>query len=356
MIVNTSEGVVQTPNPASYPDSNLLESSDCPSDREWGWLYTMQPAFMAVICVLGVVGNAFVLCVFCLRKKRCTVAEIYLGNLAAADLVMVSCLPFWAVTVANKFNWEFGELLCRLVNVAISLNLYCSLMFLVLVSIDRYLALVKTMSTGRKRHVTWAKVICLCIWAFGFLMSLPVLLFRTVKYFPELNMTACYLAYPHDAWQVRHNLVTNIIGFLIPFVVIAFCSYHIIKTLNNNVMKKFSAVRHEKKATHMILAVLLVFFFCWIPFQIVMFLDTLYFFKIISGCLWEEILDVGIQISTYIAYSNSCLNPILYVFVGKHFRKNAKGMFKQILRKGTKAKGSQLSHLSSALKTQESKV
>nr|XP_013876381.1 PREDICTED: B2 bradykinin receptor-like [Austrofundulus limnaeus] len=79
--------------------------------------------------------------VFCLHKKACTTPEIYLSNMAAADLVLVSFLPFWAVFVSNHFHWTFGDAMCKIINMIIIMNSFCSIYFLVLVSIDRYLAL-----------------------------------------------------------------------------------------------------------------------------------------------------------------------------------------------------------------------
>ncbi|MEQ2245915.1 hypothetical protein ILYODFUR_032944 [Ilyodon furcidens] len=89
------------------------------------------------ISVLGIALNICILMVFILHKKPCTVAEIYLTNLAAADLVLVSFLPFWAISAWNKHKWIFGRALCKMVNVGILMNVYCSIYFLVLVSIDR---------------------------------------------------------------------------------------------------------------------------------------------------------------------------------------------------------------------------
>ncbi|MGH0178722.1 UNVERIFIED_CONTAM: hypothetical protein FKN15_078221 [Acipenser sinensis] len=332
---NTTEYPALIPSPENPTEawSNFNNSSQCPTNNAWGWLKTMQPAYMTIICVLGIIGNAFVLCVFCLHKKRCTVAEIYLSNLAAADLVMMCLLPFWVVTIANGSNWIFGGLLCRIVNIGIILNMYCSIYFLVLVSIDRYLALVKTMSDGRMRSVFCAKMSCLGIWAFGFLMSIPTIVFRTVGDFPEYNGTFCYLDYPHGSekkWEISNNLVLIIIGFFIPFLMISYCTYEITKALRSNIMERFSQGKTEKKATHLILAVLLVFFFCWVPFHVVTFLDILKEAGILNGCA----LEVGNQITTYLAYSNSCVNPILYVIVGKSFRKKAGQLFKQLFGKG----------------------
>lgn len=323
MGLNTSDWLVPSVDPELDLCSNYTAA--------WLWLSSLQPSYLGLVCVVGVVGNGLVLYVLCLQRKHCTVADVYLGNLATADLVMVSCLPFWAVTIARGYHWAFGEALCKLVNVAISMNYYCSVLFLVLVTVDRYLALVKPMSPNRLRRTAWAKRICLGIWFLGFLLSLPILLFRTVGYVEDPGVDACYLDYPHEAWRVQHNITRNVLGFLVPVLVVTYCSCHIVVALKDGRTRGLPGMGAERKATHLVLAVLAVFLICWTPFQVVRFLDTLDYFQVTPGCLWGHILDIAIQLSTYLAYSNSSVNPFLFVIVGKHFRKRAKEVFGKTL-------------------------
>uniref|UniRef100_A0A8C5YNS6 B2 bradykinin receptor n=2 Tax=Marmota marmota marmota TaxID=9994 RepID=A0A8C5YNS6_MARMA len=310
-------------------NGTLSQDSSCPDTEWWGWLNATQAPFLWVLFVLAAVENVFVLSVFCLHKSRCTVAEIYLGNLAVADLILACGLPFWAITIANNFDWLFGEVLCRVVNTMIYMNLYSSICFLMLVSIDRYLALVKTMSMGRMRGVRWAKLYSLVIWGCTLLLSSPMLVFRTMRGYSEEghNVTACVIIYPSHTWEVFTNVLLNLVGFLLPLSVITFCTVQIMQVLRNNEMQKFKEIQTERKATVLVLAVLLLFVVCWLPFQISTFLDTLLRLGILSGCWNEHIIDVITQISSYVAYSNSCLNPLVYVIVGKRFRKKSREVY-----------------------------
>ncbi|XP_077906944.1 B2 bradykinin receptor [Ictidomys tridecemlineatus] len=311
-------------------NGTLSQDSSCPDTEWWGWLNATQAPFLWVLFVLAAVENVFVLSVFCLHKSRCTVAEIYLGNLAVADLILACGLPFWAITIANNFDWLFGEVLCRVVNTMIYMNLYSSICFLMLVSIDRYLALVKTMSMGRMRGVRWAKLYSLVIWGCTLLLSSPMLVFRTMKGYSDEghNVTACVIIYPSHTWEVFTNVLLNLVGFLLPLSVITFCTVQIMQVLRNNEMQKFKEIQTERKATVLVLAVLLLFVVCWLPFQISTFLDTLLRLGILSGCWNEHIIDVITQISSYVAYSNSCLNPLVYVIVGKRFRKKSREVYR----------------------------
>ncbi|XP_030071110.1 B2 bradykinin receptor [Microcaecilia unicolor] len=310
---------------------NSSNSSQCSVLVGLDWLFIGQPVFLWIIFVLGVIENVFVLSVFCLHKSRCTVAEIYFGNMAAADLLLVSGLPFWAIFISKEFYWPFGQFMCKAVNALIYMNLYSSIYFLMMVSIDRYLALVKTMSIGRSRRPFCAKLNCFIIWVFALLNSMPTWLYRRVDFSKKLNKTSCLLFYPSEEWTVANHWLLNIVGFLIPLYIIMFCTVQIIKALRDSSMQKLKEIQTEKKAATLVIIVLLVFIICWLPFQLVTFLDTLYIYKVIAGCTVERVLTIATQISSYCAYSNSCLNPMLYVIVGNHFRKKSKELYKELL-------------------------
>ncbi|KAL2789514.1 B2 bradykinin receptor [Daubentonia madagascariensis] len=317
-------------------NETLSQSDGCLQDEWFSWLNAIQAPFLWVLFVLAALENIFVLSVFCLHKSSCSVAEIYLGNLAVADLILACGLPFWAITITNNFDWLFGEVLCRVVNTMIYMNLYSSICFLMLVSIDRYLALVKTMSMGRMRGVRWAKLYSLVIWGCTLLLSSPMLAFRTMKDYrgEGHNVTACVISYPSRTWEVFTNVLLNSVGFLLPLSVITFCTVQIVRVLRNNEMQKFKEIQTERKAMALILAVLLLFVICWLPFQISTFLDTLWRLGVLSSCWDERIIDIITQISSYVAYSNSCLNPLVYVIVGKRFRKKSREVYRGVCQKG----------------------
>ncbi|KAM6973414.1 B2 bradykinin receptor-like [Aplochiton taeniatus] len=345
--------------PTSFPDfsttpaygENNTNTSSCSPMTGWDWLQTMQPAYIMTISVLGILGNLFVLIVFCLHKKSCTVAEIYLSNLAAADLVLVSCLPFWAINAAKGFDWPFGLLLCRLVNLGIKVNIFCSIYFLVMVSVDRYVALVHTMSHGRMRRPKYAKLGCLLVWAFGLLLGMPTVLFRSLEFFPDLGVTACYLHYPNQATELVFDAMLILFGFVIPVSIISYCTWSIIRALRNQAMERLHAENTERKATLLVLVVLLAFLVCWVPFHLVTALDILLRAEVLSGCHLTNILEVCNQVFTYLAFFNNTLNPILYVIVGKNFRKKVQELFQQLSWQRKMGSGSTRSQLSSTLKT-----
>ncbi|XP_063146357.1 B2 bradykinin receptor-like [Candoia aspera] len=325
------------------PELNATNSS-CPWPEEWLWLLHIQPAFLWLLAIVGVLENVFVLSVWCFHKSRCTVAEIYLANLAAADLLLLCGLPFWAINITNNFAWPFGLTLCKTVNTILYMNLYSGIYFAVMVSIDRYLALVKTMSLGLMRQPMCAKWNCLVIWVSALFLCTPALVFRSLKYVNDYKVIACILDYPSPQWLVITVTLLNTVGFLMPVCIITYCTVRIIQALRNHNIQKIKAIQTEKKATILVLAVLLLFIICWLPFQITSFLDMLHRVHIISGCGAEQTIYVASQIAVYCSFSNSCLNPIVYVIVGKQFRTKFKDVyFGRFLQRPNSAPSVQLS-------------
>ncbi|KAM7403254.1 hypothetical protein PAMA_003939 [Pampus argenteus] len=282
--------------------------------------------YILIIVVLGVVFNIFVLTVFCMHKKPCTVAEIYLSNLAVADLMLVSFLPFWAVNILHNFNWPFGTVVCKLVNMGINMNGYCSIYLIVMVSMDRYVALVHPLSQDRFRRPKYAKMCCLLLWAFSLLMNIPIILYRKVEYNPYFNATFCFMKYPDRNVHLLCVAILSTFTFLIPISIISYCTFKIIKSLNNRLVVGHNA---EHKPTTLVLAVLLAFLICWLPFHVFKIPYELVSARILKDPLCVHVLTNASQISLYLAFFNSVVNPVLYVIVGKNFRKKIWEVFTQ---------------------------
>ncbi|NXL45751.1 BKRB1 protein, partial [Podilymbus podiceps] len=325
-------------NVSSNHSENKSNSTICPDLNDW-WdiVYYIVPKYIDTVCVIGILGNLFVLFTYSLQKGPLKIAEIYLMNLALADLVFLMCLPFWAENVRNKFNWPFGNFLCRGTSASTRLNVYTSVYLLVAVSADRYLTFVHTLNHRGIRSKTVAKGICLLTWFFGILVSIPTFMFRTVKHFPLWNISACILDFPTPLWTTAERMVFNIVGFALPSTAIIFLNFSTICSLQKNTREGRALrtvcckERKGTKATRLIFTVVLIFLLCWTPYHFFVFLDILYQREVIKGCFWGELLNFGEQFGYTLAITNSCINPVIYVLVGKYFRQKALKVFSQFI-------------------------
>uniref|UniRef100_A0A4W6EK02 Bradykinin receptor B2 n=1 Tax=Lates calcarifer TaxID=8187 RepID=A0A4W6EK02_LATCA len=284
---------------ATHGDQNSTNDNNCYPPESEEWIYTMVPVYFLVITVLGFIFDVFVLMVFCLHKKACTVAEIYLSNLAAADLILVSCLPFWAVYLS------------------FSMNINCSNFLLVLVNIDRYMALVHPLSHERLRRPKFAKLSCCCCCWCG-----------EVKYFSGINATVCYLNYPNTTVLLLCEGML-IVMLIIPIPIVYLCTFKIVKALNNQVLKRANTQKMERKATTLMVAVFVVFLISRVPLHLVKVIEWLMRAQVLRGCRLGTIVDICKQIFLFLTLSSSVFNPILYVIVGKNFQEKVKELFHQ---------------------------
>ncbi|XP_012723234.3 B1 bradykinin receptor [Fundulus heteroclitus] len=304
--------------------------SKSPDSTEWEMIQTIIPPYILALSLLGLLLNSFVLAVFVAHKDRLTVAEIYLSNLALADFLLLCGLPFWAMYILDEFNWSYGDALCKLTTSNIVINFYTSIYSLVMISVDRYLALVKTMKARWLRRTLYAKIMCFVLWLLGLFLSLPTIIHRKVKFFEEYNTTSCILDYAHgSAWKLAHQILMNVLGFMLPILFIVFSSWNIIRALAR---RKENAAFHDfndAKATVLVYAVTLLFLLCWAPFQVFTLLDTLCDLEVLDVELWSHTLDIGGQVSVYLAFLNSMLNPLLYVFSGQYFRRKVCAIYRR---------------------------
>ena len=100
------------------------------------------PILFGIIAFLCVIGNTLVIVVVLTNQQMRSTTNVLILNLAVADLLFVIfCIPFTATDyVLNE--WRFGLLVCQAVQYLIYVTSYVSIYTLILMSIDRFLAVV----------------------------------------------------------------------------------------------------------------------------------------------------------------------------------------------------------------------
>ncbi|ETE71627.1 Chemokine-like receptor 1, partial [Ophiophagus hannah] len=269
----------------------------------------------SITCLLGLLGNGLVIAIIFKMKK--SVTTIWFLNLAAADFLFNVFLPLNIVYTAMGFHWVFGRDMCKVNNLLLNLNMYTSVFLLTTISFDRCILVVFPVQSQKHRTPTIAWLVCILIWVIGFLMSSPSLVFRdtTIHHdrilcFHNFSLSSS----PNDTslGTQRHKMVTTIrflMGFIIPMIIITGCYITIIFRLKKNRLAK------SKKPLRIIVTIITTFFLCWCPYH------TLHLLETDHRSVPETVFEIGLPLVTAIAASNSCMNPILYVFMGQDFKK-----------------------------------
>lgn len=296
---------------------------ECASFGRHRYMMIMVPTVYTIIFIIGTFGNGLVVIIIYGYMKLKTVASIFLLNLALADLCFLMTLPLWAATTAMQYSWPFGNCLCKLASAGVTFNMYASVFLLTCLSIDRYLAIVHPMKSRLRRTMLGARITCIIIWLLAAIASVPVIIHRSIYHVENANITVCgfrYGTHKNTTINIGLGLSKNMLGFLIPFVIIL-TSYTLIwKTLRKayQIQKNKSG---EDDTLKMIVAIVLFFFFSWIPHQIFTFLDVLIQLGVITDCHTVDMVDTALPFTICLAYFNNCLNPVFYGFFGKNFRK-----------------------------------
>ncbi|KAJ8260691.1 hypothetical protein COCON_G00164140 [Conger conger] len=293
---------------------------------EWEPTYSLIPVFYMLIFILGLSGNGVVIFTVWKSKSKRRAADVYIGNLALADLTFVVTLPLWAVYTALGYHWPFGATLCKLSSYVVLVNMYASVFCLTCLSYDRYLAIVHSLSSGRLRSRGAMLASLASIWTLSAVLSLPTLVFRnTVQ--DEFNRTACAMDFQlvtqkqEGLWIAGLSLSSSVLGFLLPFLAMTICYCFIGCT----VTRHFNSLRKEDQKKRRLLKIIttlvVVFAICWTPFHLLKSLDALSYLDLApSTCSVLNFLLLAHPYVTCLGYVNSCLNPFLYAFFDLRFR------------------------------------
>uniref|UniRef100_A0A3Q1GPS3 Apelin receptor b n=1 Tax=Acanthochromis polyacanthus TaxID=80966 RepID=A0A3Q1GPS3_9TELE len=311
-----------TVGPYEYYDYEETENSTMCDYSEWTPSYSVIPVLYMLIFILGLSGNGVVIFTVWRAQGKRRAADVYIGNLALADLTFVVTLPLWAVYTAMGYHWPFGvcfyECFVRLCKSA-----KCTKCFLKL----------KHSNKCRYQRFYFVAIFCyLCqhqaLKSYFFLTcfyNIPDL----TTYNLETNRTSCAMDFSlvvtskeqETLWIAGLSISSSALGFLLPFLAMMICYGFIGCT----VTRHFNSLRKEDQRKRRLLKIIttlvVVFAACWMPFHVVKSADALSYLDLFpTTCAFLRFLLLAHPYATCLAYVNSCLNPFLYAFFDLRFR------------------------------------
>ncbi|XP_056599686.1 chemokine (C-C motif) receptor 12a [Triplophysa dalaica] len=290
----------------------------CEKTEVNGFGAAFLPTLYCINFVLSLVGNGLVLCIIYKYEKLSTVTNVFLLNLVISDLIFAFTLPFWAEY--HRSQWIFGKAMCKLVGSFYSIGFNSSILFLTLMTFDRYLAVVHAIAAAQSRRIVYAFCSSAGVWVISILASVKDMVFFNVR--ESLDDKLCEVTghsqHIIQKWQLIGHYQQFLLFFTVPLLMVLYCYFRICFTIMSTRMAgKYRAVK-------LILFIVSFFFVCWTPYNVVILLQALHMsfgdkLKCSNG------LDYALYVTRNLAYMYCCISPVLYTFLGKkfqnHFRK-----------------------------------
>uniref|UniRef100_A0A8C2WFN7 G protein-coupled receptor 20 n=1 Tax=Cyclopterus lumpus TaxID=8103 RepID=A0A8C2WFN7_CYCLU len=263
--------------------------------------YVVWVSLMVCNClmlVVGVVLNSLALYVFCGASTSASV--VYTINLAVADLLVALSLP------ARIALYHSGGscVACSYVHTfSYFVNMYCSILFLTSICIDRYLAVVHASSTlHRCRSPGTARCVSATVWFIAVVVTYSF----QVRTLDVLGSLSCSLQST----------------FLLPLLAVVGFTLRVACFLSSShgLMPQQSR-RRRARAVRLLATVLVVFTICFTPFHV---RQVLVFFRVNvrgEGLGREAGHILAYHVTVTLSSLNSCLDPVVYCFVTDSFKK-----------------------------------
>ncbi|XP_038670946.1 G-protein coupled receptor 35-like [Scyliorhinus canicula] len=265
------------------------------------------------IFLLGLTFNAMTLWMFCWKFRKWTETVIYVINLAVSDTMLLLSLPF--KMYSYKPREELASSFCAFIECLYFVNMYVSIYIIVCISMDRCIAIKYPLKAKSFRSPMKAAIACGAIWTFVCLVAISLQIQFAAD---SVNAKSCFLKQtdePTDTWII---IIIELFGFIIPFIILSFCSLQIIMTLCKKSTESQGNFIFSRSIT-IIATNLIIFILCFFPFHAALLMQFLMdTFQVNCAMLMNSRMFV--TVSTCLANVNCCLDGIIYYFASKEVR------------------------------------
>ncbi|EDW30011.1 GL15947 [Drosophila persimilis] len=309
-------------NSSNYPfttDQHANDSMDYDPDS-WPLeriVSTIVPVFFGIIGFAGLLGNGLVILVVVANQQMRSTTNLLIINLAVSDILFVIfCVPFTATDYVLP-EWPFGNMWCKFVQYMIVVTCHCSVYTLVLMSFDRFLAVVHPVTSMSLRTERNATLAIMCAWITIVTTAIPVALSHSVRIYQYRGNagTACVFSTEEEVWSLVGFQVSFFLSsYVAPLTLICFLYMGMLARLWKSApgcKPSAESRKGKRRVTRMVVVVVLAFAICWLPIHVILVLKAL---NLYGGSHLSVIIQI---ISHVVAYTNSCINPILYAFLSR---------------------------------------
>ncbi|NXX85132.1 P2Y12 protein, partial [Urocolius indicus] len=295
-------------------------SSNCTSDNRISQV--VFPLLYTILFLVGITMNGLAMWVFFKISSKSNFI-IFLKNTVISDLLMILTFPFKILSDAKLVTWELRGFVCQVTQVVFYFTMYISILFLGLITIDRYQKATSPFQTSTPRSLLHTKILSTAIWISMFALSLPNMILTNQEQTPStVRKCALLKSQLGLVWHEIVNYICQLI-FWVNLAVIVVCYVLISKELYKSYKRTRCTGKATKKAVNLkVFIVIAVFFICFVPFHFTRIPYTLSQTRDVFECSARNTLFYLKESTLWLTSLNACLDPFIYFFLCRSFRKS----------------------------------
>ena len=305
--------------------------------------------FLPLLCLFGIVINSAFLFVVHRVPTMKTITNVYLVNVAVADILFLSSVTAYRVTklATSPVNIDvsaMGPALCIIFHTAGNIARFSSLGFICAVTWERFCAVCRPYS--RRSTNTHAVGVSISIWVVATLISLTMIpaYGRYVLYcilwpdgdkytdWPETILVMGEIA----LWAGPYSNIISTFPFFITFSVNVYFYVRIIRGLDTTMMRRYSAggqlsetdAALRAQTIRMLVVNGVAYFLCLALFQFASLFKTIAFLTKPPPVMTQAQRSAFINVARTLEYLNSVINPIIYTAMSRRYRDAFKEAFR----------------------------
>ena len=243
----------------------------------------MFTSTLSLISMAALVGNILVVATVVKTPSLRTSTNYYIVNMAFSDLLgpLFNWLLYFSEGMLTPTVFISGTLassVCKLGMYLRAVSQIVSILSLVLIALDRFVAIVFPLKAMTIMNVKIRVIFLLLSWLIPFFFVLPYALFA--KIIREGNQTFCRFMMNDEALTI-FNGVGIVLSYAFPLIAIIALYSVIIRSLKKtpNLLKgKEDAKRRQQnlRIVKILISIVFAFFICWTPLTVYSLLKKLY--------------------------------------------------------------------------------
>ncbi|KAJ1526211.1 hypothetical protein ONE63_009370 [Megalurothrips usitatus] len=263
-----------------------------------------------------------VIVVVTMSRRLRSITNFFLANLAVADFCVGAFCVYQNLSIYLVQSWVLGDLVCKLYHFVHSLSYTASIFILVVICTERYFAIIHPITCKQILTPRRLRVVMLCVWVLSALYSSPRFFWVEIismQHTQGGGSEVICISHRQKYDSETFDLINFGLLYAAPLAVMLLLYTRIALVLWDAGRGPPGIHRHrgERGVVRMLIVVVFTFAVCNLPYH--------------ARKMWQywspsyegdsKFMTIFTPATFLLTYFNSAINPLLYAFLSRNFRK-----------------------------------